>query len=114
MLGPYNDRPDTKASLLVSAEELKSLTRTWSEHGFQVNIHAIGDLAQQNAVDVIVNALKFHCEEERWDPCQCQHKFRFRIEHAQILHPKDQERIRFFAIIPSIQPTHATSDMVGP
>lgn len=42
---------------------------------------------------------------------QCQADHRFRIEHAQIIHPHDQARMMSMGIIPSIQPTHATSDM---
>lgn len=42
---------------------------------------------------------------------ECRRKYRFRIEHAQIIHPEDQRRMASLGIIPSIQPTHATSDM---
>lgn len=41
----------------------------------------------------------------------CQNKRRFRIEHAQIIHPDDQARMKKIGILPSVQPTHATSDM---
>lgn len=109
MIEPYSDRPDTSGSLLVNASTLTSLTRSWSQAGFQVNIHAIGDLANRYAIDAIESALADLCPDE--PPSACQAKHRFRIEHAQIIHPADQKRIHAIGIIPSIQPTHATSDM---
>ena len=109
MIEPYSDRPDTSGSLLINASTLTSLTRSWSLAGFQVNIHAIGDLANRYAVDAIEDALTDLCPDE--PPSTCQAKHRFRIEHSQIIHPQDQKRMHAIGIIPSIQPTHATSDM---
>ncbi|KAK4126707.1 amidohydrolase 3 [Parathielavia appendiculata] len=112
MIEPYSDRPDTSGSLLVNASTLTSLARSWSAAGFQVNIHAIGDLANRLAVDALEAALKDLCpdsHQENLSACQARH--RFRIEHAQTIHPADQERMHALGIIPSIQPTHATSDM---
>ena len=74
-----------------------------------MNIHAIGDLANRNAVDAITTALRLLCPDGSLRACQSEH--RFRIEHAQIIHPDDQARIHSLGIIPSVQPTHATSDM---
>ncbi|KAK5661660.1 hypothetical protein OQA88_9760 [Cercophora sp. LCS_1] len=109
MIEPYSDRPDTSGSLLVNASTLTSLARYWSQAGFQVNIHAIGDLANRYAIDAMVAALKDLCPGETLASCQAHH--RFRIEHSQIIHPDDQKRMHDIGIIPSIQPTHATSDM---
>lgn len=119
MLEPYTDRPDTSGSLLVNASTLSSLARSWSAEGYQVNIHAIGDLANRLAVDALSSALEALCpeaasqshipESSRLASCQAAH--RFRIEHSQIIHPTDQHRIKQLGIVPSVQPTHATSDM---
>ncbi|EFX03200.1 metal-dependent amidohydrolase [Grosmannia clavigera kw1407] len=109
MIDPYSDRPDMSGSLLVNGSTLLSLTRDWSEAGFQVNIHAIGDLANRYAIDALETALVDLCPSR--PPAECQHEHRFRIEHAQIIHPHDQARLHSLALIPSIQPTHATSDM---
>ncbi|KAI1840812.1 hypothetical protein JX266_012960 [Neoarthrinium moseri] len=108
MIDPYSDRPDTSGSLLVNATELTRVTIAWAEAGFQVNIHAIGDLANRNAVDAMTAALERVCPGESLTSCQSRR--RFRIEHSQIIHPDDQTRIHSIGIIPSIQPTHATSD----
>ncbi|KAL2198207.1 amidohydrolase 3 [Corynascus similis CBS 632.67] len=111
MIDPYSDRPDTSGSLLVNASTLTSLARSWSAAGFQVNIHAIGDLANRLAIDALEASLKDLCPEDGQDLAACQSRHRFRIEHAQIIHPADQQRLHAIGIIPSIQPTHATSDM---
>lgn len=110
MIEPYSDRPDTSGSLLVNASTLTFLARSWSAAGYQVNIHAIGDLANRLAIDSLEAALKDLCPGEQ-DLSACQARHRFRIEHSQIIHPDDQKRMHAFGIIPSIQPTHATSDM---
>ncbi|KAM7199371.1 Amidohydrolase family domain containing protein, partial [Naviculisporaceae sp. PSN 640] len=114
MIEPYTDRPSTSGSLLVNASTLTSLTKSWAGHGFQVNIHAIGDLANRYAIDAF-NATLFHLygpssSESSYRSLQTTHH-RFRIEHSQIIHPADQIRMSKLGIIPSIQPTHATSDM---
>ncbi|OTB07089.1 hypothetical protein M426DRAFT_54226 [Hypoxylon sp. CI-4A] len=109
LIDPYTDRPDTSGSLLVNASELVYDTIAWANEGFQVNIHAIGDLANRYAVDAMIAALRLLCPDEPLSNCQAHH--RFRIEHSQIIHPGDQARIHAVGIIPSIQPTHATSDM---
>ncbi|KAK7969575.1 amidohydrolase [Apiospora saccharicola] len=109
MLEPYSDRPDDIGSLLINSTELTKVASAWAKEGFQVNIHAIGDLANRNAVDAMAAALELVCPDQSLSECQSQR--RFRIEHAQIIHPGDQHRMHSIGIIPSIQPTHATSDM---
>lgn len=113
MIEPYSDKPSSSGSLLVNPSTLTQLTYEWAKAGYQVNIHAIGDLANRLAIDAFENALKELCPEwELQDLKECQEKkFRFRIEHSQIIHPDDQRRMFDLGIIPSIQPTHATSDM---
>jgi predicted amidohydrolase YtcJ len=109
LIDPYTDRPWTSGSLLINASTLSNLTLAWALEGFQVNIHAIGDLANRLAIDSMSSALDILCPNLSQHDCQTLH--RFRIEHAQIIHQDDQKRIHEMGIIPSIQPTHATSDM---
>ncbi|TAQ86172.1 hypothetical protein B7494_g5503 [Chlorociboria aeruginascens] len=101
LLEPYTDKPETSGTMLINSTDLK---RVWYDAGFQVNVHAIGDKANRAAVDAFENVLGTECEG-------CNSARRLRIEHAQIIHPDDQVRIAKMGIIPSIQPTHATSDM---
>ncbi|UPX12068.1 uncharacterized protein EKO05_0002644 [Ascochyta rabiei] len=111
MIDPYSDKESSIGSLLVNATVLSSLTQNWAAEGYQVNIHAIGDRANRLAIDAFEITLKLQCPEiTRLKECQ-QQQHRFRIEHAQIIHPDDQRRMFELGIIPSIQPTHATSDM---
>ncbi|KAF2759553.1 amidohydrolase [Pseudovirgaria hyperparasitica] len=109
MIEPYSDKPNTSGSLLVNATTLTSVAKSWALHGFQVNIHAIGDLANRLSINAMTAALFEVCPSESL--ASCQSKRRFRIEHSQIIHPNDQIRMLDIGIIPSIQPTHATSDM---
>ncbi|KAF2708054.1 amidohydrolase 3 [Pleomassaria siparia CBS 279.74] len=109
MIEPYSDKETSSGSLLVNATTLTSLTKEWATAGYQVNIHAIGDMANRLAIDAFEAAFKTLCPD--LTPHMCQTKHRFRIEHSQIIHPDDQKRMREIGIIPSIQPTHATSDM---
>lgn len=111
MIDPYSDKETSTGSLLVNATVLSALTQNWASEGFQVNIHAIGDLANRLAIDAFEITLKLQCPDiTQLKRCQHEH-FRFRIEHAQIIHLDDQSRMVELGIIPSIQPTHATSDM---
>lgn len=115
MISPYADHPWTSGSMLINASALTAVAKAWASSGYQVNIHAIGDLANRYAVDALEAALVQQCSEAAPEDaaalraCQDAHH-RFRIEHAQIIHPDDQQRIHKLGIIPSIQPTHATSD----
>lgn len=117
MLEPYTDHPWSSGSLLINGSALTTVTKAWAAAGYQVNIHAIGDLANRNAIDAFEAALHQQCpsssssssSSSSLESCQADH--RFRIEHAQIIHPDDQKRMHAIGIIPSIQPTHATSDM---
>lgn len=69
------------------------------EKGFQMNTHCIGDSANQQLITVYKNVLK-GSNDKRW-----------RIEHAQVLDSSHFELFSKYNIIPSVQPTHATSDM---
>ncbi|CAG8976800.1 hypothetical protein HYALB_00012506 [Hymenoscyphus albidus] len=104
LLEPYADRPETSGTMLINETDLTNVVDNWFSAGFQVNVHAIGDRANRAAVDAFENVLGRTCTG-------CNSERRLRIEHAQLIHPKDQFRIARMGIIPSIQPTHATSDM---
>ncbi|KAF2263592.1 hypothetical protein CC78DRAFT_518242 [Lojkania enalia] len=109
MIEPYMDKPESKGSLLVNGTTLAKLAKDWARTGFQVNIHAIGDLANKLSVEAFTSAYDVLCPALTQRECQAQH--RFRIEHSQVIHPDQQRQMLLMGIIPSIQPTHATSDM---
>ena len=97
MREPYSDQPGHYGALVNSLETLKNTAEKIADSDFQMNTHAIGDSANHIILQTYEAVLKDK-KDRRW-----------RIEHAQIISPEDFE---FFKnIIPSIQPTHATSDM---
>ena len=102
LLQPYSDAPQLKGVITTPEAELYQLTRRSLEKGFQVCTHAIGDAANRMTLDAYARALGEFPQAR--DP-------RLRIEHAQLLAPTDIPRFTKLGVIPSMQPTHATSDM---
>lgn len=100
LLAPYSDDPGNSGLELASGEDLERWTRDAVDAGFQVCIHAIGDRANHTVLDAYARVLADHPGEDR----------RLRVEHAQILAPSDLPRFRALGVIPSMQPTHCTSD----
>ena len=100
MTEPYSDMPGTSGIYVTSPQILESNAKWAFEHGFQVATHCIGDEANREALRIYSKFLP-EGNDLRW-----------RIEHAQIIHPSDMHMFAKYGIIPSIQPTHATSDML--
>lgn len=99
LLKPYSDEPSKTGFLLLSAAELeRSLTQIYNS-GFQANTHCIGDSANRLILNLYGKLLKTK-NDRRW-----------RIEHAQVVDNQDVPKFGKYSIIPSIQATHATSDM---
>ena len=95
---PYSDENNNKGLTITTKEELFDLANKLSSKGFQLNTHAIGDKANEIVLDVYNYILK-DIEDPRW-----------RVEHAQVVDEFDIQKFNS-KIIPSVQPTHATSDM---
>ena len=94
----YSDEKGNRGSFVTPVEEIEALAFILAKKGFQMNTHAIGDAANHEVLNAYKKALTID-PDPRW-----------RIEHAQVVSEIDRE---FFGskILPSIQPTHATSDM---
>jgi len=101
LIEPYSDDPTNRGLTFYAKEQLQNLVDESLEHGFQVCTHAIGDRANHIILDVYESSLKKY---------QLQNA-RLRVEHAQVLSPEDISRFRKLEILPSMQPTHCTSDM---
>ncbi|MBD8490372.1 amidohydrolase [Echinicola sp. CAU 1574] len=99
LLAPYHDAPEEIGFLLDTQENFLKLAEQFNEHGFQMNTHCIGDSANRVLLNIYAKVLKGE-NNKRW-----------RIEHAQVVNPLDVEKFSIYNIIPSVQPTHATSDM---
>ena len=102
LLEPYSDSPGSKGVMTTSGADIHALTKKALQRGFQVCTHAIGDAANRITLDSYESALREVGEAH--DP-------RLRIEHAQVLAPQDIPRFAKLGAIPSMQPTHCTSDM---
>ena len=94
----YSDQEGQHGTMITTEKELDSLARMIVKAGYQMNTHAIGDSANITVLRVYSKTVK-NQKDPRW-----------RVEHAQIVSPSD---FSYFSkkIIPSIQPSHATSDM---
>lgn len=99
MTDPYSDDQDNSGLFMYDSEYYKAICKQAIEHDFQVNTHAIGDEGNRFILNLYGEYLQGE-NDKRW-----------RIEHAQIVHSEDFSLFREFSIIPSVQPTHATSDM---
>lgn len=99
LLHHYADLPGHHGFLLSTVDSLKMAAQTVADMGFQLNTHCIGDSANRLLLNLYAAVLK--------GP----NNLRWRIEHAQVMNPADFHLFRDFSIIPSVQPTHATSDM---
>ena len=101
MLAPYHDDPENRGLLLTKPERLRELYKIIFNYDFQVNIHAIGDRANKIALDEFEFSFKNKPSSK---------KLRNRIEHAQVIDVEDIPRFKTLDVLPSMQPTHATSD----
>lgn len=101
MLEPYSDRPGHRGLLLTSREELQRLFKLAINAEFQIAIHAIGDKGNRIGLDVL---------EQAYESFGGRH-LRHRMEHSQVVALSDIPRFKSLDVIPSMQPTHATSDM---
>lgn len=99
LLKPYSDRPGYSGFLLSSPAHFDSVASRIHKRGFQMCTHAIGD----SGTRIILNTYQKYLAGKN--------DLRWRIEHAQVVNPADFALFGANSIVPSVQPTHATSDM---
>ncbi len=100
LLEPYSDAKGTRGLQVETRQRLTEICQKAFDAGYQVATHCIGDAAVRLMLDIYEQFLT-PGNDLRW-----------RIEHAQIVHPDDLPRFGRLNIIPSVQTTHATSDMI--
>lgn len=98
LLRPYADDSTHHGLMLHSREHFMEVAQWCLANNYQMATHCIGDSANRLVLDVYAEALKQQ-NDKRW-----------RIEHAQVVDPKDLQLFTQYNVIPSVQPTHATSD----
>ncbi len=100
LLEPYTDKTDTAGLPQTSLDDLRATAAIALRHGFQLNVHAIGDRGNREALNVYEQVFADHDAAD----------LRWRIEHAQNLHPVEVPRFAAMGVIASMQGIHATSD----
>ncbi|CAN5342932.1 amidohydrolase [soil metagenome] len=99
LLQPYNDKPGWSGFLLKDKKYFDSLAHVIIKTDFQMCTHAIGDSANRVMLQIYNDVLQ-NKNDKRW-----------RIEHAQVVNAADFFLFGKTSVVPSVQPTHATSDM---
>ncbi|HZH01800.1 MAG TPA: amidohydrolase, partial [Flavisolibacter sp.] len=99
LLQPYSDRPNWYGFLLSPLSHFDSVANIIAANNFQMCTHAIGDSGNRAVLNIYAKYLKGP-NDKRW-----------RIEHAQVVNQNDFATFGKYNIVPSVQPTHATSDM---
>jgi predicted amidohydrolase YtcJ len=100
LLAPYSDMPSTKGLLFYPNDQMLAKMNKAMKAGYQVNIHAIGDAGNRQILDAYAQLIPKYNNAE----------LRHRIEHAQVVAVEDIPRFKALGVVPSMQPTHATSD----
>ena len=99
LIHDYSDKKDWKGFLLSDQKHFETLAKKLKDNDLQMCTHAIGDSANRTILNIYGDVLGIK-NDRRW-----------RIEHAQIVDKNDFDLFGKYSIIPSVQPTHATSDM---
>ena len=101
LLAPYADLPGSTGMNTDPLPDIRETARFAIENGFQVCIHAIGDRANREVLNIYEEAFKAHPDKS---------DVRWRVEHAQHLDPADIPRFGRLGVIASMQAVHCTSD----
>jgi len=101
MLEPYCGQPGNAGMCMTEPEAIEATCRLAVEHGMQMCVHAIGDRANRETLDAYERVLRDHPEAA---------DLRWRVEHAQHLHPDDIPRFARLGVIASMQANHCTTD----
>ena len=101
LLEPYSDDPENSGLSVTPESDLRIRFAEGIKHGFQMATHAIGDSGNHLILDIVEENLEGELQNDH----------RSRVEHAQIISLDDIQRFNRLGVIPSMQPTHSTSDM---
>ena len=99
LIDVYTDDTNSNGFFITPADSISNWAKMCNEAGFQLAVHCIGTDGNKVTLDEMGKVLG-GTNDKRW-----------RIEHAQVVHPDDRSKFGEYNILPSMQPTHATSDM---
>ncbi|MBZ5510010.1 MAG: amidohydrolase [Acidobacteriia bacterium] len=112
MLAPYTDEPKNSGLPQSEQAKLDQMAAERAAAGFQMGFHAIGDRGVAMALEAFATAERYvEGKNPRAPQLRQPGKFRFRIEHAQVVAPADFARFRQLQVIASMQPNHLLTDM---
>jgi predicted amidohydrolase YtcJ len=100
MLEPFTDAPDDRGMLINPVDDMRTWVTAADAAGLHIAVHAIGDSAIRDLLDIFLDAAEANGPRDR----------RFRMEHAQHIHPDDLPRFAAQDVIASMQPYHAIDD----
>jgi len=101
LLEPYADKPDSTGLNTTTVADIRQTAKLAIEHGYQLCVHAIGDRANRETLNIFEEAFKANPAKK---------DLRWRVEHAQHLNPADIPRFGALGVIASMQGVHCTSD----
>ncbi len=101
LLEPYTDMPRSNGLNVVPIEEIEASAKLAIEHGYQMAIQGIGDRAYRELLNIYAAEFTRHPDKN---------DLRWRIEHAQVIHPDDVQRTVDLGVIPAVQGIFACSD----
>lgn len=101
LFAPYDDLPTSTGLVVESLESIKATALLAAKYDYQLCTHAIGDRANREILDLYQSIFRSFPDKRDW---------RWRIEHAQHIHPTDFPRFKELGVIASMQGNHATSD----
>jgi predicted amidohydrolase YtcJ len=101
LLEPYSDKPGDTGRNTSTVDDIRETARLAMQHGYQLCVHAIGDRANRETLDIFEAAFKANPDKK---------DLRWRVEHAQHLHPSDIPRFGRLGVIASMEGIHCTSD----
>lgn len=112
MIEPYDGEPDNRGIVVTDKEEIYERASRAAAHGLAMTVHAIGDKANHDLLDVYATIRAEEAERNSQLQAPNSKRLRHRCEHVQLLHPDDYHRLGQLGLIASMQPIHATSDML--
>jgi predicted amidohydrolase YtcJ len=101
LLAPYSDKPESKGLETTKVADIEETARLAMQHGYQLAVHAIGDRANRETLDIFERAFKANPTKK---------DLRWRVEHAQHISAQDIPRFGKLGVIASMQGIHCTSD----
>jgi len=101
LLEPYSDKADSTGLNTTPVDDIRAVAKLAVQHGYQLCVHAIGDRANRETLNIFAEAFKANPDKK---------DLRWRVEHAQHLNPSDIRRFGALGVIASMQGVHCTSD----